>query len=58
MTTITIYKPADLQLEIREGDPPIDQTADLAALRAENDALRAKLAAARSAAQSTLDALA
>ena len=37
MTTITIYKPADLQLEIREGDPPVDQSALVAQLVIERD---------------------
>lgn len=55
MPTITIYKPADLTINIVEGDPPVNQSAELTALRSENDALRAKIAAARAAAQAAKD---
>jgi hypothetical protein len=42
---ITIYKPAEVELLIREGDPPVDQSAEVAALVAERDAAAAALAA-------------
>lgn len=51
MASITIYKPTDMTVDVKEGDPPVDQSAEIAALRAENDALQAKIDAARIAAQ-------
>lgn len=55
MADITIYKPADMTVDVKEGDPPVDQSTELAALRAENDALKGKIAAARTAAQAAKD---
>lgn len=40
------------------GDPPVDQSAEVARLQAELDAANAKLAAGRTEAQQTVDALA
>lgn len=65
MADITIYKPADVNVIIVNGDPPVDQTALVAQLQAEvasltttNAALQAKIDAAKVPAQATVDALA
>lgn len=39
MATITIHKPADVQLVVVDGDPPVDQTELVADLRSEIIAL-------------------
>jgi hypothetical protein len=55
---ITIFKPADVQVTVIDGDPPVDQTNEVASLAAqivaltnERDAALAKIAAARAAAE-------
>jgi hypothetical protein len=35
MTKITIHKPADLELVVIDGEPPVDQSALVASLQAE-----------------------
>ena len=56
MADITIYKPAGLTVNVVDGDPPTDQSAEIAALTAANAALQAKIDAARAAAQAAKDA--
>lgn len=70
--TITIYVPTGMQVVTVEGDPPADQSAEVADLStklatrtqerddalAEVAALTAKLAAAKTEAQQVVDALA
>ena len=72
MPTVRIYVPAGTVVESVEGDPPIDQsaevaaltaqvaqlTADLATRTAERDALQAKVTAAQGPAAQTVAALA
>ena len=55
MADITIYKPAGLVIDIIEGAPPADQSAEIAALQAQVAALTAKIDAARVAAQAAKD---
>ena len=40
MADITIFKPADLVVNVVDGDPPQDQSALVAQLQAENAALK------------------
>lgn len=56
MADITIYKPAGTTINVIDGDPPVDQSAQIAALTAANAALQAKIDAARTAAQAAKDA--
>jgi hypothetical protein len=56
MADITIYKPAGLVIDIIEGVPPTDQSAEIAALQAQVASLNAKIDAARAAAQAAKDA--
>lgn len=53
MADITIYKPADIQLTVIDGDPPGDQSALVAQLQADLAAANS----ATSAVQTKLDAL-
>jgi hypothetical protein len=53
MPTITIHKPADLQIIVIDGEPPVDRTAEVVSLTAERDTARAE----RDALQAKLDAL-
>ena len=53
MAAITIHKPADLQIVVIDGEPPVDQSAEVAALTAERDVARAE----RDALQEKPDAL-
>lgn len=53
MSQITIFKDADVQIDVVQGVPPVDQsaqvadlTAQVASLTAERDALKAKIAKA------------
>lgn len=56
MTTITIYKdPADT-VNVIDGVPPSDQSAEIAALQVQLDTANAKITAARNAAQVAKDA--
>lgn len=55
MASITIYKPADMTVDIKEGEPPADQSAEIAALRDQVASLQAKIDAARAAAQAAKD---
>jgi uncharacterized protein YlxW (UPF0749 family) len=55
---ITVFKPANVQVIVIDGDPPVDQSALVASLQSqvatltgERDALQAKIAAARAAAE-------
>lgn len=41
MAQVTIYKPADIVISVIDGQPPIDQTAEVAALTAQVGALTA-----------------
>jgi anti-sigma factor RsiW len=57
---ITIYKPADIELVVVDGDPPADQSSEVAALVAQRDALttaQSTTAAERDALQARLDQL-
>ena len=56
MADITIYKDASVTVEVLDGVPPADQSAAIAALQAQVDALTAKIVAARAAAQASKDA--
>jgi hypothetical protein len=58
MSDVTIYKPAGVTVNVVDGDPPVDQTAEVAALTADVTAKQQKIEAARVAAQGVLDALA
>ncbi len=65
MADVTLYKDPAVTVVVVDGDPPVDQTAEVAALTAQVDALTAevatlngKLSAGRVAAQATVDALA
>lgn len=56
MADITIFKPASVTIEVIDGPPPVDQSAqvaqltgDLAVMTAQRDALVAKIAAAQAA---------
>ena len=51
MADITIYKDPSVTVEVLDGLPPPDQTAAIAALQAQVNALTAKIVAARTAAQ-------
>jgi len=55
MADITIYKPAALTIDVVEGTPPADQSAEIAALQAQVGTLTAKIDAARVAAQAAKD---
>ena len=44
MATVTIFKPADLTINVVDGNPPVDQTAEVAALQAQVAVLQADLA--------------
>ncbi len=55
---ITVFKPANIQVVVIDGDPPVDQSAlvaslqaEVAALTAERDGLQSKIFAARAAAE-------
>jgi multidrug resistance efflux pump len=59
---ITIFKPADVQVTVIDGDPPVDQSAQVAALQADlaaanaaNATLQSRIDAARAAAQAAKD---
>lgn len=56
MADITIYKDPSLTVEVIDGPPPADQSAQIAALQAEIDTLSAKILAGRAAAQAAKDA--
>jgi hypothetical protein len=56
MAQVTIFKPAEITVQVIDGNPPVDQSAEVAALQAqvqaltaERDALLAKIAAAQAA---------
>jgi ethanolamine utilization cobalamin adenosyltransferase len=56
MAQVTIYKPADVTVTVIDGEPPVDQSAEVAALQAqvqsltaENTALQVKIANAQAA---------
>ncbi len=55
MADITIYKDAAVTVEVIDGLPPADQSAEIAALQAQVNDLTAKIIAARAAAQSAVD---
>lgn len=42
---ITIFKPAEVVVTVIDGDPPVDQSATIAALQAQVSALQADVAA-------------
>lgn len=56
MANMTIFKDASIIIEIIDGVPPIDQTAEVAALTAQVAALTAKVDLARADAQARKDA--
>lgn len=63
MADVTIYKPATVTVQVIDGDPPVDQsqqvadlTAQLAAANATITTLQGKIAAAVAAAQAAKDA--
>lgn len=72
MADVTIYKPASVTVAVIDGDPPTDQSAEIAALQAqvadltnqlaamtaERDALHNKVVAAQVPAAQTVAALA
>ena len=45
MADITIHKPATVSLVVVDGEPPVDQSAEVAALAAQVTALQAEVAA-------------
>ena len=45
MADVTIYKPANVTVQTIDGDPPVDQSAEVAALTAQVNALTARIAA-------------
>jgi hypothetical protein len=54
MAQVTIFKPAEITVQVIDGNPPVDQSAEVAALQgqlatvtAERDALQAKNAASK-----------
>lgn len=51
-----MYVPAGTVVNVINGDPPVDQSAEIAALTTANAALQAKIDAARVAAQAAKDA--
>lgn len=58
MATVTIHKPVDLQIVVIDGEPPVDQSAEVTALQAqvstlttERDAALGKIEAIRQRAQ-------
>lgn len=55
MADITIYKPAGMTVNVVDGDPPADQSAQIAALQAKIDAARAAAQAAKDADAATVD---
>ena len=71
MADVTIYKPANITVDVIDGTPPADQSAEVAALQAqvaqlqadladmtaERDAAVAKIASGLAAAQNTVNAL-
>lgn len=44
MADITVYKPSGLTLNVIDGDPPVDQSAQVAALTAQVALLQAQVA--------------
>lgn len=58
MADVTIYKPPGVTVTVLDGDPPVDQSAQVAALTADVAAKQAKITAATAAAQAVLAALA
>lgn len=57
MADFVVYAVDPTQVEVRPGQPPVDQSALVAQLQAENAALVAKINAAKVEAQQTVDAL-
>lgn len=49
MADVTVYKPANVNIVVIDGDPPVDQSAQVAALTAQVAALQAKIDAAKTA---------
>jgi len=58
MSDITVYKPPGVTVTVLDGDPPVDQSAEVAALTLSVAAKQQKIDAATVAAQAVLDALA
>jgi hypothetical protein len=59
MAQVTIFKPADITVQVIDGNPPADQSAEVAALQAQVTSLTAErdtLAAANAALQAKIDA--
>ncbi len=51
MADVTIFKSANVTVEVIDGNPPVDQSALVAQLQAENAALQSKIDAAKAAAE-------
>ena len=49
MADVTIYKPANVTVQVVDGNPPVDLTAELAAANATIAVLQAKITAAQAA---------
>lgn len=49
MADVTVYKPAGVTVQVVDGNPPVDQSALVAALQAQVAALQAKIASAQAA---------
>lgn len=58
MADFVVYAADPSQVEVRAGQPPVDQSALVAQLQAQVAALEAKISAAAIEAQQTVDALA
>lgn len=48
MADVTIYKPANVSVQVIDGVPPVDQTAEVAALQAQVAAQAAQIAGLQS----------
>ena len=49
MADVTVYKPANVTVQVVDGNPPVDQSALVASLQAQVAALQAKIDAAKAA---------
>lgn len=49
MADVTVYKPANVTVQVVDGNPPVDQSLLVASLQAQVAALQAKIDAAKAA---------